>query len=286
MTNALPEHIAGLSAIADNYDLFVVDQWGVLHDGAKPHPGAVDCLRRLKETGAVVALLSNSGKRVTESYKRLAALGFDRSLYDLCITSGEQVYRGLKDRTDPFYADLGPRFVMFAWDQDRGITDGTGFEEVAGVDEADFILCAGTDRPGLSDYEPVLKQALDRDLPMTCANPDKVSVQPDGSLKICPGAIAAMYEDMGGRVKWHGKPQLNAYTMIREAADVSGPGLGIGDSLAHDIAGAAAAGMDGLFITGGIHRSDLPEPPTADAVQALGDGHNAVPSHFIEGFTW
>lgn len=286
MTHSIPQPISGLKEIADAYDLFVVDQWGVLHDGAKPHTGAVDCLRRLKETGSVVALLSNSGKRVSESYKRLEMLGFDRALYDLCITSGEQVFRGLKDRTDPFYADLGPRYVMFAWDEDRGIVEGTGFEEVSSVAEADFILCAGTDRPALSDYEPILKQALERDLPLTCANPDKVSVQPDGSLKICPGAIAAMYEDMGGRVKWHGKPQQNAYDMIRQTADVSGPGLGIGDSLAHDIAGAAGAEMDGLFITRGIHRTDLPDPPTSETVAELGTRHQAVPSHFIESFVW
>jgi HAD superfamily hydrolase (TIGR01459 family) len=280
------KHITGLRQIAEEYALFVVDQWGVLHDGVNPLPGAVEALRGLKETGATVVLLSNSGKRVSESYKRLTALGFDRSLYDLAITSGEQVYQGLSTRSDPFYASLGPRYLMFAWDDDRGIVDGTGFDEVTDIEQADFILCAGTDRPNLEAYEPILKRALERDLPMTCANPDKVSVQPDGSLKICPGAIADLYQRMGGRVQWHGKPGQDAYRHIRKVMGVDGAGLGIGDSLAHDIAGANTAGLDGLFITGGIHRGDLPSPPTPETVMALGKKFNAVPAYFSEGFRW
>ena len=286
MTTLLPKPISGLRDIADGYDLFVVDQWGVLHDGEKPHPGAIEALRNLKESGAAVTLLSNSGKRVSASYARLAALGFGRELYDLAITSGEQVYQGLMRRDDPFYAGLGPRFIMFAWDDDRAIVDGTGFDETDDIEQADFILCAGTDRPSLDAYRPILTRALERGLPLTCANPDRVSVQPDGSLKICPGAIAELYEGMGGTVKWHGKPGQDAYRAIRQETGVSGPGLGIGDSLSHDIAGAEGAGMDGLFITGGIHRDDLPDNADAESVAELGRSHGAVPTYYQRGFSW
>jgi HAD superfamily hydrolase (TIGR01459 family) len=189
-------------------------------------------------------------------------------------------------RDEPFYAKLGPRFLMFAWDEDRGITEGTGCEEVDDVEAADFILCAGTDRAELAEYDPTLRRALERGLPMTCANPDRVSVQPDGSLKICPGAIAERYEAMGGRVRWHGKPGPDGYTMIRAETGRIGPGLGIGDSLAHDIAGAAAAGLDSVFITRGIHRTDLPDPPDAQSVAALGATHGAVPDYFLADFVW
>jgi HAD superfamily hydrolase (TIGR01459 family) len=287
MTNiASPEPLTGLRRIADRYDLFVVDQWGVLHNGVEPHPGAVEALANLKARGAAVVLLSNSGKRVSESYLRLAKLGFDRALYDFAVTSGEQVHRGLADRADPFYAGLGRRFLMFAWDTDRGIVEGLDYEETDDVEAADFILCAGTDKPDLDAYAPVLERALARGLPLTCANPDKVSVQPDGSLKICPGAIAERYEEMGGTVRWHGKPGRDAYAEIRAKTGVQGPGLGIGDSLAHDIAGARGAGLDGHFITGGIHRGDLPSPPTIAAVAELGMRYDAVPDFFSEGFVW
>lgn len=284
---ALPQFHEGMRAVVDQYDLFIVDQWGVLHDGEKLHPGALEGLQGLKDTGKPVVLLSNSGKRVSDSYDRLARLGISRDMYDLCLTSGEQVFMGLRDRVDPFYASLGERFLIFAWDENRGIVDGLGYREVDQVDDADFIICAGTGHGTLDPYLPFLDKALERGLPMTCANPDKISVQPDGSLKICPGTIAARYEEMGGTVKWHGKPQRNAYDAIRaETGVTSGLALGIGDSLAHDIAGAVGAGMDGWFITNGIHRTDLSSPPKANEVADLGHQYNAVPTHFSVHFQW
>ncbi len=278
--------VEGLAELAETYRLFVIDQWGVLHDGVSPHPGAIDALERLAAAGGVLSILSNSGKRVEESYVRMRKMGFDPDLYASVVTSGEMVHRGLRDRSDSFYAGLGRRFMMFAWDDDRGIIGDLDYEEVDRVEEADFILCSGTDRNRLEAYQEDMEKALARGLPMTCANPDKVSVQPDGSLKMCPGALASHYEAMGGRVRWHGKPWSEVYDLIRAETGEDGPAIGIGDSLEHDIAGAQAAGMDQLFITGGIHRTDLPEPPTAEAVAQLGDRFGAIPSHVARRFAW
>lgn len=280
------EMISGLEGLADRYRLFVIDQWGVLHDGVHAHPGAIDALERLAAAGGVLAILSNSGKRVDESFDRMRRMGFDPDLYASVVTSGETVYRGLRDRADAFYAGLGRRYLMFAWDDNRGIVEGLDYEEVRDVEDADFILCAGTDRERLEEYQPVLRRALERDLPLTCANPDKVSVQPDGSLKMCPGAIAAAYEAMGGVVRWHGKPWAEVYDLIRAETGEDGPAIGIGDSLEHDIAGARAAGMDQLFIAGGIHAGELPSPPTAGAIAALGETFRAVPTHAATAFRW
>ncbi|MCR9221965.1 MAG: TIGR01459 family HAD-type hydrolase [Alphaproteobacteria bacterium] len=287
--------IDGLSAVAEAYGLFVIDQWGVLHDGVKPHPGAVEAMERLRalseRTGARIALLSNSGKRVEASYDRLAAMGFARDLYDLVVTSGEQVHRGLlqrgrPDAADPFYRDLGPRFVGFWWDDDRGILEDAEVEEVSEVEEADFILCSGTDEGHLDAYRPTLERALACGLPMTCANPDRVSVQPDGTLKMCPGEVAAAYEAMGGRVRWHGKPNREVYDLIRAELDTDAPGVGIGDSLQHDIQGAVEGGLDSLFIAGGIHRDDLARPLDAAAVAALADSRGVRPTFASESFRW
>lgn len=287
--------IDGLGAIAEDYGLFVIDQWGVLHDGVTAHPGAIDAMQRLRalstRTGAGIALLSNSGKRVSASYDRLAALGIGRDLYDLVVTSGEEVHRGLlqrgrPDATDPFYADLGRRFLGFWWDDDRGILEDCDVEEVDAIDEADFILCSGTDRQTLDAYRPTLARALERGLPMTCANPDRVSVQPDGTLKMCPGAVAEEYERMGGRVRWHGKPQREVYERIRAHFGTTARGLGIGDSLQHDIRGAVDSGLDSLFIAGGIHRDDLSRPLVPAELDALAENRGVTPTHAAEGFRW
>ena len=135
--------IDGLGDIAEDYGLFVIDQWGVLHDGVTAHPGAIEAMENLRalanRTGAGIALLSNSGKRIEASYERLAALGIGRHLYDFVVTSGEEVHRGLlqrgrDDAGDPFYATLGRRFFGFWWDEDRGIIEDCGLEEVDDVE--------------------------------------------------------------------------------------------------------------------------------------------------------
>lgn len=278
--------IDGIGNLADDYDTFLLDQWGVIHDGVVLHPGALDAMQKLAAADKKVVILSNSGKRASDSHGRLDSLGVDRSLYLEIITSGELVYRNLSSRKDPFYAALGPRFLMFAWDTNRGIVEGTGFEEVETVEEADFILCAGTDQQDLSWYEPALAAGLERGLPMICANPDRVSVQPDGSLKICPGAIAEVYENRGGKVRWHGKPTREVYEMCGEIAGGLDRAIGVGDSLIHDIKGANDAGIDSLLILGGIHGEEIDRPATVEGVEALSGKYGARPTHVADLFRW
>ncbi|WP_425406735.1 TIGR01459 family HAD-type hydrolase [Hwanghaeella sp.] len=278
--------IDGIGNLADEYDTYLLDQWGVIHDGVTLHPGALDAMRRLADAGKRTIILSNSGKRASDSHGRLDSLGVDRSLYLEIITSGELVYRNLSTRTDPFYAALGPKFLIFAWDPNRGIVEGTGFEEVERIAEADFILCAGTDHQDLEWYEPALAEGLARDLPMICANPDRVSVQPDGSLKMCPGAIAEVYEKRGGRVRWHGKPTREVYEMCSEIAGGLDRAIGVGDSLIHDIKGANDAGIDSLLILGGIHGEEIDRPVTAQGIDALSRKYGARPTHAADLFKW
>lgn len=278
--------IDGIGALVADYDTYLLDQWGVIHDGEVLHPGALEAMRNLAAEGKKVIILSNSGKRASDSHGRLDKLGVDRSLYLEIITSGELVYRNLAKRTDPFYAELGPRFLMFAWDPNRGIVEDTGFEEVERIEDADFILCAGTDQQDLSWYEPFLAAGLERDLPMVCANPDRVSVQPDGSLKICPGAIAEVYEQRGGRVRWHGKPTPEVYELCGEIAGGLDRAIGVGDSLIHDIKGANDAGIASLLILGGIHGEEITRPATAQGVDALAGKYGARPTHVADLFKW
>ncbi len=278
--------VDGIGRIADDYDTYLLDQWGVIHDGVTLHPGALDAMEKLAAAGKKTIILSNSGKRASDSHGRLDSLGVDRSLYLEIITSGELVYRNLAKRTDPFYAALGSRFLMFAWDTNRGIVEGTGFEEVDGIDAADFILCAGTDQQDLAFYEPALQAGLARGLPMICANPDRVSVQPDGSLKMCPGAIAEVYEKRGGKVRWHGKPMREVYEMCGEIAGGLDRAIGVGDSLIHDIKGANDAGIDSLLILGGIHSEEVGRPLTPQAIDALSGKYGARPTHVADFFNW
>lgn len=260
--------LPGVAALADAHQLFLVDQWGVLHDGDRVYPGALEALEGLRDAGRTVILLSNSGKRPEASGDRLAQLGIGPELYDAVVTSGGQLHVALARADTAPYDALGERVFVFAWDADRGLLEGLPYREVEDLREADWILCAGVDRPELAAYADDLALARARELPLLVANPDFVTVAPDGRLQLCPGSIARAYEEQGGAVYWHGKPTAGIYEACRRIGG-AGPAVGIGDSLHHDVAGAAEAGMATFLVTGGIHADELPADPDAEAVEAL-----------------
>lgn len=293
VTAAMPPtvRIEEIERIADAYDLFLVDQWGVLHDGQSPYPAAIEVLARLRARGRRVVLLSNSARRTEIGIAKLTKMGVDRSLYDDLVTSGEQTWRYLKDRPDPFARALGQRCILFSWGYEGGLTGGTGIEVVEDVGRADFILNAGTDRARLDAYEPILRAAVGRDLPMVCANPDLVTVSPTGELIICPGSVARRYEELGGRVRYHGKPGRAVYQACFDLyPEAAARAVGIGDSLHHDIAGAIGAGIASVLVAGGIHAADLHIEPGAmpgpENLAALVSKTGQRPDYVIPLFRW
>lgn len=282
--------LSGLSEIADRYDLLLIDQWGVLHNGAAPYPGAIEALRELRAMGRPVVILSNSARRTALGIANMDRIGIPRDLYDHLVTSGEETWRHLKERSDPFYRRLGRRCLMFTWGGDRGLLDGLTLEPVDSVDEAEFILNAGTNGATLAEFEGTLQAAVARDLPMVCANSDFISVSPDGTMAICPGTVARRYEQLGGNVRWHGKPDTSVYRTCLDLYPRAGRILGIGDSLHHDIAGARAAGIDSLFIAAGIHAAELGiahgESPDETDLQALFAKTGQYPDYTAAAFNW
>lgn len=255
--------IIGLRELAPRYDGFILDLWGVIHNGIAPMPGALECLRCLKEHGKRIVLLSNAPRRSDDVVRRIAALGVPAGLYDAVMSSGEEAWQYLKRRDDPFYAALGRRCLHIGSERDMEIRDGLGLDFVDIADQAQFILNTGPtgwdDR--IEDYEPILRHALDRDLPMVCANPDLVVIHGD-RLALCAGALAKWYEEAGGHVRWHGKPFPSVYETCLGLLGIEDRSciLAVGDSLRTDIAGAAGAGIDGLLIAGGIHAEEFGAP--------------------------
>jgi HAD superfamily hydrolase (TIGR01459 family) len=228
-----------------------------------PIPGAVDCLRSLIDSGKRIALLSNAPRRADDVVRRITALGVPGGLYHHVMSSGEEAWQHLKRRDDPFYAALGRRCLHIGSERDMEIREGLDLEYVATTEEAQFILNTGPagwdDR--IEDYEPVLRQAIGRGLPMVCANPDLV-VMRGSTLHLCAGALAKWYEEAGGRVRWHGKPFRSVYDSCLQLLGIADRSrvLAVGDSLRTDIAGAAGAGIDSLLIVGGIHAEEFGTP--------------------------
>jgi HAD superfamily hydrolase (TIGR01459 family) len=256
--------LRGIGEIIDAYDGVVLDVWGVLHDGLKPFPGVLDALERLKAAGKRSVVLSNAPRRAALVAQRLTEIGIPPRYYDAIHTSGEETWQHLTRRDDPFHAALGRSCYVLAPPRDNGIMDGLDYKRVETVEDADFIFNTGPwgwDEDVVR-YEAMLQAARRRDLPMVCANPDIV-VHHQGRRAICAGAIAQRYEELGGRVRWHGKPFGPTYDTALGLLGISDRRriLAIGDSLRTDIAGANGAGIDSVIVAAGIHYEEFGTAP-------------------------
>lgn len=255
------ELTTGFAPLAAHYDSFIVDLWGTLHNGIEPLPGALDCLERLKAAGKSIALLSNAPFRTRVVIELIESIGVPRELYDCVLSSGEVAWRAVADRTDPWHAALGRRALFIGNDRHRSMLDNPHVEEVAGMGDADFVMCTGPRRPAdtIDDYLSDLAAAAGRNLPMICANPDREVIRGE-AREICAGAIADRYEtEFEGNVAWHGKPFTPVFDeVLRRLEDPPRERvLMVGDGVHTDIAGAAAAGLDAVLICGGIHAAAL-----------------------------
>lgn len=288
-----PTFCPDLAGLAPRYTSFIIDQWGVVHDGGAPYPGAIDGLAQLRAAGKRVILLSNSGTRAAPNRARLAELGFGEELYDAVVTSGEATWRALAERTDPFFAGLGRRCLLWSRYGDLGAIEGLPLERVERVEDAEFLLLAGTeDEAVLDDFVDPLERAAARGLPMVCGNPDVVVMRPGGEIGMAPGTVARHYEQLGGRVGYVGKPHRPVYELCLALLDhpPADQVLAIGDSLAHDIAGGAAMGLDTALILNGIHADRFvpADQPGANgaAFAELQREYGVLPRWALPRFRW
>lgn len=255
----VPAIIANAGSLLGRYDIVFCDVWGVIHDGHTAYATAGDALARFRAGGGIVILVSNApfpGDRVATV---IDGKGVRRDAWDAIVSSGDIVLRHIADMGYVRPHCIGPE------PRDRAL-----FERLPGrraeLLDADAIVCSGLvhDRTETAeDYRALLGRALKRNLPFVCANPDiAVHVGPD--LLPCAGAIAALYEEMGGAVFWAGKPHASAYTAATLKAEELRGGpvmpsrvLAIGDAIRTDLAAAQGAGVDALFVAAGLHRHDV-----------------------------
>ncbi len=286
-------YIAGLRSIASLYDAFIVDLWGVIYEEQRLCVGVFNALSQLSDAGKQVIFLSNTATRSAQTAKKLERMGIKRYQYRGVLTSGEIIYHELRARTDPFFANLQRRCFHLGPEKYWQSFADLGYIVVKNIDEADFILLTGTfgTQDTLSKYEPFFKACLSRRLPMICACPDSFVLK-DGVPHLAAGAIAAQYQSMGGSVFWHGKPETAVFEYCVSGFDVSDKSrvAVIGDSLTADIQGANKAGLDALFIAGGIHAKELGisrgQQPAPERVASLFARHDCTARAVLPAFVW
>lgn len=211
----------GVGAIADAHDGFILDLWGVIHDGQAPYPGAIECLESLRNRNKRIVFLTNAPRKAARVIDQLRGFGVADDLYDAVVSSGQAARDSLAARMAGeegrrhTYFHLGPH-------RDAGLLDGLPYDEVDDVEAADLILNTGFDDadPRIEPLMPVLEAGAARDVPMICSNPDIVIVRQDGTRFPCAGLIARHYEELGGRVTYFGKPHGAVYDVCLARLDM------------------------------------------------------------------
>jgi len=263
----------GVAALARDYDAFILDLWGVIHDGVTVFPGVIDCLEHMKAAGRRYLMLSNAPRRAAVITAAMVEMGIPEALCRDVMSSGEAAWQELKTRRDPWYARLGHKCLHFGPDRDLNMFEGLELERVKRIAEASFIMNTGPwrDEEQVSDYEDLMREGVARELPMVCVNPDLAVIR-GGVRIICAGALAQRYAELGGDVRYEGKPYKEIYGRCFETLGVIDRRrvLAIGDSLHTDIAGAEAAGIDSvLVIETGLHKDEAsPEAIAAACAKA------------------
>ncbi len=251
-----------------DYDLLLCDVWGVIHNGVESFPAACEALKRARENGKTVLLISNSPRPAEGVVPQLDGLHVPRESYDGMVTAGDVTRAVIMQRPGQSVFHLGPPRDLPIYEAlDVRLLD---------ADRADYVVCSGlfddtSETP--EDYRAMLERMKARGLFMLCANPDVV-VERGNELVYCAGALADLYQSIGGDVLYAGKPYLPIYQRTLAQAQTLRGGevplhrvLAIGDSVRTDLTGAASLGVDFLFLTAGIHAGEIggdadPDPKT------------------------
>ncbi len=257
------KRIDGLAALAQDYEAVLCDVWGVVHNGVESFPGAVDALIRFRKDRGPVVLVTNAPRPAGPVVEQIRDLGVPDDAYDHIVTSGDVTRAFVAERPGTKVFHLGhPRDLPFYEGLDI---------QLVGEEEAELVSCTGlfddyTETP--EDYRDMLGRFVARGLTMVCANPDLV-VERGDTLIYCAGALARLYEELGGGTVLAGKPHPPIYHAALRAAGLQDGKrvLAIGDALPTDARGARNAGLDLLFISGGIHEADFGPPGAPDPMR-------------------
>jgi HAD superfamily hydrolase (TIGR01459 family) len=281
VSSAIPI-VDGIAPLLDGTEAWICDLWGVVHNGVSVFAPAVDACRRFRASGGAVLFLTNAPRPAAAIEQQLARLGVPRDAHDALLTSGDLTLDLIAAKSDLPVLHLGP-------ERDKGLF--TGLEiDFTGFDNAGVIVCSGLyddDTETAADYRDRLGPCARRGVEMICANPDITVARGDKVIE-CAGALARLYEQLGGRVVYAGKPHLPVYQRAMEMLGaVKGRPLSpravmaIGDGVYTDMRGAATAGLPSVFVASPVHVrtpldpvalarlfEDLPQRPIA-AMTAL-----------------
>ncbi len=274
--------IKSIEEIINDYDNFIIDQWGVMHDGIFGYEHAFNSINILNSNNKNLFIISNSSNRSKSSIDNLPKLGFKKNSFINTVTSGEMIWQLLKEK---YLDDKNKKNCFHIYDKEKedglDFRDGLNLNFVEKVEESDLILaCTPFVNLQPIDYIPLLEVAYKKEITMYCANPDFETVESNTNNTVfCMGAIGEIYKKMGGNVIIKGKPDVSIYTETTNQINLEKKRtVAIGDSLFHDIQGANNFEIDSVLVKSGIHK-DL------NQINNLIKNHQITPTYIIDKFS-
>lgn len=249
------KEIQSLLDLIDDYDLFLFDQWGVIHDGKNIFPKAEEVFLHLQNLKKQAVIISNSGKKSSDNISRMKKLGANNTLNVPLITSGD-VCRDLLVNKKNYFKNLGDKYFVVA--TEYPLLSETQYQQVHSLEKSDFLLlCTTTNFDGYDLIDNIFNEAINLKLPLVCSNPDVLGISGE-DVHPSTGDLAIKYKKMGGKTHIIGKPgdEIFDFALNRTGIDKIKT-LMIGDSLFNDIYGANQFNIDSLLITSGIHKKDF-----------------------------
>ena len=272
-------HLEKLSDISDDYDIFLIDLWGVIHNGIRIFKNVKSVLKKLKEKNKSVFFITNAPRRSDVIQQQLNDFGIMSDLYNKVISSGELSWLYMKKNY------RNKKCLMIGPPRDNHLIEGLDLDIVEKDSFVDIILNTGPwgDQDRLENYTALLQDLVAMKPTMICSNPDKIVVRGE-KFMICAGLLAEFYEKIGGKVEYFGKPYEEIYKYCFKFIDQKKPRvLVIGDSLENDIKGANNLKFESVLITDGIHR-EVNNNNNVDKqkLDALIKAKNIFPNYFMK----
>lgn len=287
----------GISDISDSYTGFVIDTWGVIHNGETLYESVSDCLKELQARKKFVMLLSNTEQRAEEASAQLKAMGLPSTMYNSIITSGEMLWQGVKNQTEGVFKDLGESYYLIGGERTRAFMKTLPVFEEKNVTDAKFLLISGWDAipSDISLYEDTLREAIRKRLKLICVHPDSRALLGATSANEATTLIAKRLQELGGVVHIIGKPFKPIYhhciSVLHKNDIYPGQTVMIGDTMAHDIVGATLVNMDTCLVRNGLHAPAFKAATTPGDVNKMLNmlvaQYNGVrPSYLVDRLKW
>jgi len=260
--------IESFTDISGGYGAAFVDLWGCMHDGVRAHDAAVAAMRGFRAGGGKVILVTNSPRPRASVEDQIEGLGVPRDCWDSIASSGDSA------RAAMYEGVVGEQVWFIGDDRDEAffeplkiVKDPVAVTRTDLIEAEGIVCCGPEDEHADPDiYRPQFEKAVARGLKLLCANPDIIVDRGDERVW-CAGALARLYTEMGGTSLYFGKPHAPIYDLARRRLAEIDPSVTddriicIGDGPQTDVAGAANAGLDGLFITGGLSAEETGTAP-------------------------